>query len=963
MRLIGLTGRTIQEALARITPKAPSLERAKRTLGVPEDGFLTNPAPPLSLERAGEKGTLVSGAKSLASISVVDNRYDFAPNFVSRYQALLKTSGVGTVDARTANGMLNTLLLREDKPNTAAFVRTVLENPLALDKALSNMSRYIDSPTNNVLLENVTDVRGAFERTALLPFFGSNDLAYGLSEAMKKDLARDGNLLRSSIDAGVSPDITIIGQGPTGAVLARGLSNALPADANAAVVGGETTFSAGGQWYLNSPNRAETGVKLGPGGPLNNLSPVVYDADLSGDYYAAANKIDLMSKMTLHSSGLPVLTENVSAITGNIQDGYQLKTGSKSSVPTRVVALAAGLGDGPKPLGSAEGTEFVNSQFTQLTKALATAKNGDSKLLREYPLWSSTLDFFRVREELNDPLSLFATALTAKDLKGTLPTGQLPVAARQVTLGDAVFTLKPQDKVEYELNGKIVTRPQREFGSGQVVAFQLRRSQLDAQVNAASDAYRARALYKAKVDPAFVPASTKAQKVVAVIGLGDSGRTALEAITGFGPDARSPRQLNVVPKLLWYVGESGPTDCAEFYTGDLFKGFQGFNKALAKVGGPDLFTLFKTKVRLAEQNTTPEEGVRAYLNEFSQLLTTQKPKAYFDELLADSRLSAEQKQAAFGVFLEERNAVRPRYNQLVIPIEKGQIEILPERIVDSGPTKALAGQPERAMLINGKNELTLVDHVLDARGNVNDVAKVVSALTNGDKDPFNNPALHELVEVVDRDGNATIVGKKLTGHNVFLFGPASGVVSNNTTNVGANKVSIFLNRPNNEVGAEALAQLVASQLKEGTFGTPDARAAALKKADAALTALAEEEKLSVGSLTRLRDETTVELARNDTRLRSALDRNPYAHQTELNAILGRLNVRDREGRLSIRIRPEGANKVTIEGPSSVLPLLTEWAKTRAASAYLRSATSGDRSVTIERAVGENGRLVPVENWL
>ena len=82
MRLIGLTGRTIQEALARITPKAPSLERAKRTLGVPEDGFLTNPAPPLSLERAGEKGTLVSGAKSLASISVVDNRYDFAPNFV-----------------------------------------------------------------------------------------------------------------------------------------------------------------------------------------------------------------------------------------------------------------------------------------------------------------------------------------------------------------------------------------------------------------------------------------------------------------------------------------------------------------------------------------------------------------------------------------------------------------------------------------------------------------------------------------------------------------------------------------------------------------------------------------------------------------------------------------------------------------------------------------------------------------
>ena len=962
MRLIGLTGRTIQEALSRITPTATSLERAKKAAGLRPDEFLTNPAAPLSLERAGANGTLVTGAKSLASISDEGDRYAFAPSFVSRYQALLKTAGVGPVDARTANGMLNTLLLRKDKPNTAAFVRTVLENPLALDKALSNMSRYADSPTNGVLLEKITDVRGAFERTALLPFFGSTDLATGLAEAMKKDLARGGALLRTSIAAGVSPDITIVGQGPTGAVLARGLSNALPAEVNAAVVGGETTFSAGGQWYLNSPNRAETGVKLGPGGPLNNLSPVVYDADLSGDYYAAANKIDLMSKMTLHSSGLPVLTENVSAITGNIADGYVLKTGSKSSVPTRVVALAAGLGDGPKPLGSAEGTQFVNSQYADLTKALAAAKNGDSKLLREYPLWSSTLDFFRVRDELNDPLSLFATAQTAKDLKGTLPIGPLPLLARQVKLGDLVLTLKPNEKVEFELNGKTVTRPDRELGVGQVVAVQLRRSQLETQVKAASEAYRARALYKAKVDPSFVPSGAKAQKVVAVIGLGDSGRTALEAITGFGPDARSPRQLNVVPKLLWYVGESGPTDCAEFYTGDLFKGFQGFNKALAKVGGPDLFSLFKTKVRLAAQNTTAEEGVRAYLNEFSQLLTTQKPKAYFDELLEGSGLTAKQKQEAFGVFLEERNAVRPRYNQLVIPIEKGQIEILPERVVDAGPTNAQGAQPERAVLLNGKNEVTLVDHVLDARGNVNDVAKVVSALTNGDKDPFNNPALYELVEVVDKEGKATIVGKKLVGHNVFLFGPASGVVSNNTTNVGANKVSIFLNRPNNEAGAEALAQLVAQQVKEGRFGTAEARAAAAKKADAALTAFNEADQISVGSLSR-RSEATVDLARNDTRLRSALDRNPYAHQTELNAILRRISVRDTDGRFSVRITPEGANKVTIDGPTLLLPLLTEWAKTRSASAYLRSATSGDRSVTIERAVGANGRLVPVENWL
>ena len=323
---------------------------------------------------------------------------------------------------------------------------------------------------------------------------------------------------------------------------------------------------------------------------------------------------------------------------------------------------------------------------------------------------------------------------------------ELTLMMRRISETEAEFINEIGQRINVPLAPGILEEPYRSAALAQPVPN-----------SGAPEAYAARALYKAKLPVGEVPDTALAQKVVGVVGFGDSARTALEGVTGFGPDGRSPRQLNVVPKLLWFVGEQGPRDCAEFYTGDLFKGFEAFSQKLTSQGGPDLATLFRNKLRAVEGGTDAE-AIKGYLNEFSQLLTTAKPAEYFNKLLEGSGLTEAQTREAFGVFLKERDAVRPRYNQLVIPIEKGQIELIRQRVNDVEVIPASGTTPARQVLIGAAGERIIVDHVLDARGNETNLGTVLGEITGGDKDPFNNPEKFELIEIIGRDGERQTVG-------------------------------------------------------------------------------------------------------------------------------------------------------------------------------------------------------------
>lgn len=880
----------IRRVLNGLAPKTPNTRTPAIALGAPttRGGDIFNAAqrPKVGLQ------ALSAGVAKIAALTPNKSAYAFPSSFLNRYQALLGKAGVPAADAPEANRLLNSLLLREDKPTTAAFVRTVMETPSALNEALANISRYVENPKNAVLPSEVSDVAGAFDRMAFLPFLSSETLSSGLIGAMKTDLELGGQQLLAGAKAGVPTDLTIVGQGPTGAVFARVVSDAFTGtELNAAVVGGETTFSAGMQWYLNSPTRPFGTKQQGPGGPLNPIDARSSDADRSGRYYSLASTIDDQTIISLHSSGLPVLTAEVQSVARREGGGYLLGNSKATELQTNLVVLAAGLGDQAKPFDNGPSTAFVNGQYERMRLAIAAAKNGDSGPLRDYPLWGSSLDFFRARDQLNDPLSMFATKFTVGDLK---------------TAGEVL-----------------------------------------------PNSYLDRAAYLSKMPAAKVSDSTPAQKVVGVVGFGDSARTVLESITGFGPDNRSPKQLGVAPRLLWFVGDKGPRDCAEFYFGDLLRGFS----VLETMGLPDLATLIRDRVRPIEAGTD-RQVIAAYIEEVSQLLTTAKPRAYFDELLEDTELTAEQKRLAFGAFLQARDAVRPRYNQLVIPIEKGQIELVRGRVVSTSEVSATESQPARTLLVTSGGQQVLVDHAIDARGNVNGIGKVLQNITGTTQDPFTDPTKYELIEVVDPSGARQVVGKRLKGEDIILVGPAAGVVTNNTTNVGANTVSIFLNRPLNELGAAAVAQEVILRFNIGELGSPAERAAFNARLDQSLETLRQEREITAD----LRYAATAGfgLAASDSVLRSALEQNPLGHLTSLNALLARVKPTGSDS-LRITISQNGDNGVRINAPTTLVGPLGEWVKTRAASDFLRLAVERG-PVIIERAV-ERGAFVPVQNWL
>ncbi len=961
MKLIG--GLNLRKALNVMTPKGDTLNLA-RTAELPlgartkQDLFAASNLPKVALNE------LSTGVASLAALTPTENAYAFPTNFLSRYQELLSKAGIPAANGTEANGFLNSVLLRDDKPHTAAFVRTAMENPKALDEVLSNIAKYTNNPNNAILPAEVADVSGAFDRAAFLPFLGSETLANGLVGAMKKDLARSGEQLLAAAEVGVGPDVAVIGQGPTGAAIARGLATKFAelgetegAELSAAVIGGETTFSAGAQWNLNSPNRAVRGDEiLGPGGPLNPIDDRLTDGDLSGGYYAKARVVDDMTKVSLHNSGLPVLSTALTSVGRQEGGGYLLRTGVGAVVPTNMVAFAAGLGDLPKSLATETGTAFVREQDALMKASIDQAKLGNSEPLRNFPLWVSGLDFNRAREELNDPLSMFATSATASKVKAEMAA--IRVENPVLNTNGVEFRRLGADLGESRNAGS------GPFVRGPISAYSepyktLALAQPVPDNGAGQNAYTARALYKSKLPVGEVPENALAQKVVGVVGFGDSARTALEGVTGFGPDSRSPRQLNVVPKLLWFVGEQGPRDCAEFYVGDLFKGFDAFSQKLISQGGPDLATLFRNKLRSVEGGSDAD-AIKGYLTEFSNLLTTAKPAEYFNQLLQGSGLTEAQTREAFGVFLKERDAVRPRYNQLVIPIEKGQIELVRQRVNDVQVLPASGTTPARQLLIGAAGERTIVDHVLDARGNETNLASVLGEITGGDKDPFNNPEKFELIEIIGRDGERQVVGKRLKGEDIFSFGPASGVVSNNTTNVGANKVSIFLNRPLNELGAETIAQEVLLRFKTDQLGTQEARAAKAATLETRFSELREAETIRAQADNRQLQ--NVRLAPNDRFLRSALERDPLSYLTSLNQILERTRYEGSD-RLSIKVVRANADVVTVDAPTALLPALNAWIASRPASDFLRSALDGGKPVSIERSVDARGALVPLETWI
>jgi hypothetical protein len=279
-----------------------------------------------------------------------------------------------------------------------------------------------------------------------------------------------------------------------------------------------------------------------------------------------------------------------------------------------------------------------------------------------------------------------------------------------------------------------------------------------------------------------------------------------------------------------------------------------------------------------------------------------------------------------------------------------------------------ASLPDRLSLKDSNGNQTLVDYVLDGRGNVNGLGEVLSGLTGSTEDPFSNPDQHVLVKVFDgSDLNGITVGKKLKNEDVYLFGPASGVVTKTGTNVGQNTVSLFLNAPLNEMGGEALLRECLQKLQRGEMGSASERVSQ----NAQLKRLFDEFETSrelPTDLETIPPPVRVSLPTRTINLRDPLESDPTVHLATLNDLLSRARVTDASPGSRVRIvisydpqTPPG-NTATIQAPSGLGDAVSEWVKGPGAS-YVKGL-SPQRPLVIERGVdAATGRVVPVETYL
>lgn len=902
----------VRNRALRLIPKLPPSFKARSAaikLGAnnPTDVFRATRSETVPRINLGQSWNTVVKSASSQAVS-------FSAPVITEMRTLLGKLGFpeGELSKEKIASGLQALLLDPSDPQLAAFVRTVASKPELSTEWALNLARYnevLDANPAAALPAEITNPAAALRRLSLIGFTGSPTLAKSLHGALQRDLAQRGEDFVAALKQGVTPDVAIIGQGPTASVLAERLSSA--DGARTVVIGDVPTFEPGAGWDLNSPTRATTDFKPGVvGGALNFFSNVMTDGDLSGRYYSNAGTMHQVTTADLHTSGTPVVTSKVETVSRSESGGYVLRT-PDLEVPTKMVALAAGLGDSPKRLPSDAGTQFMKDQYGLADQVIDKARNGTlTKAELNEVQALSTLQHFRLSTRLNNPLSMMAPVFTSTEA---------------VALNEG-FPSSP-----------------------------------------AKAEYLQRALYKTRGEAL---AEVPAQRVVAVVGLGDSSRTAIESITAFGPDARSPRQLNIAPKVVWYVGESGPKDCAEFYVGDLVRGFEGVSDELAKKG-VDFPALLGARIASRiDSNSSSESAIKSALSVFSELLTTAKPKELFKELLGRTSLTEAEREAAFSVFLKERDAVRPRYNSLVIPIEKGQVEIVNDRVQNvSDVTEDSVTDGTNFMgsvqVTESNGRVARYDLLLDGRGNENNVGELLSPITGKTTNPFDDPEAHELIKVIDPEGNEAIVGKRLKGEDIFLFGPAAGVVSENPTPVGANVVSIFLNAPLNQLGGEALAKEVMLRLESGQLGSAEERAG---------DAQVEDQIVARRSLMRLfpgRAERTFEFAPFNSLVRSPQELDPLAFEAQLNELLAKcrvpVTVRAQYPNMDLQVTrksdPFGNQEFVVTGADALLGPVAELFQTPAGRALLASLPAGGE-FRIERNVdpGTGELLSRSVNW-
>lgn len=792
-----------------------------------------------------------------------------------------------------------------------AFFESVLSRPELESKVMANLAAYneiiADSNFDALFPNSKNRPEDLLKRAAFVGFFArEDDFRRTLFDAIEADF-REEALKRVTMrreGKNTELDVAVIGSGPTGTAFSKSFAATLEDQGEGAriTVFDDTlqdTFRFGAFWRLNSPSRAAEGTPGVPGkGDINYQSAIVGTPDAQGGFWASADSIAQTGAVELHSSGVPVeLFSTVSKIERNGDGRYRLQFADGSTQVSRFVIAGAGLGRGAKLYPDAATNEFVRREYELNTSP------SPERLFNW--LYRDSLQLFESAQKLNVPLAAFA------------PTAEM--------------TPERYRKLERNCPDELLRRYVRT---------------------------------SAPLPPGDTLKDTtvKPQQVVAIIGSGDGGNTVAELLSLLGPTReadRTPAQLGIRPQVLWFVGEKGPAECTEFYVGQLDAAFAGVQQLFDT--DPELQKLnfnvaqyISREAAKAASSGSPEQSLQNALAFVAdQFLGVDGPRKFIAKTFAG--LSKDKLTDIEQAFLKSRGAVRPRYNQLVQPIAKGQLKLVTEAVEKMQPTQTELG--EKLVVTSPRGERFLVDRAVGCIGNDNGVEDVISDLLDGKKGKLpvlKDPSLYEFIELVDTDGERKPVGKRLKSDpNVIFLGPgAIADFQQNKTAVGANTVSIFLNKPLNDLVGEDLAKAVIRELEN----MPDAKRKERARADEAYAdglAKLDQQQL-VGIDTSTKGTIAASLGPADNRLRKTFaEGGGVAFDIEMRAQLARF--RGEPGsKLTIEFKRGAGDELTIVAPDGARSPLQQLAQeTPAVTSYLRSLKPGV-TVRITRTCDENG---------
>ncbi len=410
--------------------------------------------------------------------------------------------------------------------------------------------------------------------------------------------------------------------------------------------------------------------------------------------------------------------------------------------------------------------------------------------------------------------------------------------------------------------------------------------------------------------------------------------------------------------MLWFVGKDGPASCVEFYTGQLKSAFEGVQELFdsdAELKGLNLnvFRLLTDQaLKAAGTRGPPEQSLANALDFFSQFLGVKEPREFVQKTFGN--LTEGQRARIEGAFLKARKAIRPRYNQLVQPIGKGQIKLITDQVAQMKPVETPLGQ--KLVMTGPGGQQYMVDHAVGCIGNSNDVDEVIDEMLDGRKGKLpvlKDPNLFEFIRATGPSGESQVVGKRLKSDPDIIFvGPgAIADYQQNKTAVGANTVSIFLNKPLNDLVGAGLAAAIIEAEKNSSREVNDKRAAVDIAYASGLEGLAQKQLFAVAPGTA-RQAARVEVGELDRRLGAAFaPGGKVAFDVALRELFARF--RSKPGAaLEIRFTPDKNGTVQVNAPEGALSAVEALIRSSpSVSSYLSRLT---RPLSINRICDEFG---------